>query len=98
MSTLRHCEHCGHWLRRGTVAEALHGPRCRKAPKREPLRQRWREALRAKLAEDRALFPIIVRARLKIHPDQLRRVAEGKSDFALSTWRRLERFLDLPSP
>ena len=95
MTNLRHCPHCGFWLLRGTIVEEDHGDRCRKAPKVQPLRTRCLEALRAKLAERPVIFPVVVKARLKIHPDQLARVAEGRSDFSPTTWRRLAPFLGL---
>ena len=101
MTTLHRCPHCDWYWRDGSVAEAIHAKRrCR--PKRQPrgpsFRQRCRAALRERLAERLVLLPIVVRARLKIHPEQLRRVADGKSDFSPSTWRKLAPYLDVPSP
>ena len=95
MTSLRRCPHCGYWLLRGTIVEEAHGPHCRKTPKVQPLRQQYREALRAKLEASPVLFTIVVKARLRIDPDQLRRVAEGRSDFSPTTWRRLAPFLGL---
>jgi hypothetical protein len=100
------CPGCGHYLREPEVA---HNRRCKKAmalavartmqapkSKREPKpsqKTRRRAALRRKLAEHPVLFPIVVKAREKIHPDQLQRVANGKSDFGPSTWKRLAPYL-----
>ena len=98
------CPGCGHYLREPEVA---HNRRCAKAqalarpapkpkPKREPvpsLKARRRAALRQRLDDDQSLIRIVVRARMKIHPDQLQRVAEGKSDFSPTTWKRLDPYL-----
>ena len=108
------CPGCGHYLREPEVAHnqrckraqelARPAPKLKPAPrpKRQPrgpsFRQRCRAALRERLAERLVLLPIVVRARLKIHPDQLRRVAEGRTDFSPTTWRKLAPYLDLPSP
>jgi hypothetical protein len=98
------CPGCGHYLREPEVAhnrhckkaQALNRPKQKKAPPRPrgpSKRQRLREALQLKLAENSTLFPLVVRAREGIHPSQLERVAEGRSDFAPSTWRRLAPYL-----
>ena len=104
MSALRYCPHCGYWLLRGTIVEESHGARCPKAPKpkrqsRGPsFRQRCREALRAGLAAPGRWRLRLAALELGISGDQLRRVAEGKTDFAPSTWRRLAPYLGLSSP
>ena len=96
MTTLHRCPHCGWYWRAGSVAEAIHAKsRCCR-PKREPsFRARCRAALRERLAESPVLFPIVVKARERIHPDQLHRVADGRSDFSPTVWRRLAPFLGL---
>lgn len=73
----------------GTTGEP---PKAKRGPS---LRQRCLEALRARLADRQSLIRLMVRARLKIHPEQLERVAAGRSDFAPTTWKRLAPFLDL---
>ena len=104
MSALRYCPHCGYWLLRGTIVEESHGPRCAKAPKpkRQPrgasFVQRCRAALRERLATQGPTMAITAAIVAGLEPDQLRRVAEGKSDFSPSTWRRLAPYLGLSSP
>ena len=95
MSKLDHCPRCDTWMRAGSVTEAIHkrSKRCRPEPA-PSLKTRRLVALRRRLAESPVLFPTVVKARERIHPDQLRRVAEGKSDFAKSAWRRLAPYLD----
>ena len=102
------CEHCGWLVPRGTATESIHHKICtqpqQKAaaylvppkPKRDPapsLKTRRRAALRQRLADDQSLIRIVVRARLKIRPEQLHRVAEGRSDFSPTTWKRLDPYL-----
>lgn len=90
MSNLYCCPRCNTWMRAGSVTEDIHNRSRRCRPEPVPsLKTRRRAALRAKLTESPVLFPLVMRARERIGPDQLRRVAEGRSDFAPSTWRRL---------
>lgn len=93
MSAPRCCR-CGWYIPAGSLTEEAHARRCR-----PPTRKAQRlAALRRELAEHSTLFPIVVRAREGIEPEQLRRVAEGRSDFAETTWRRLDPYLDVTSP
>ena len=107
------CPGCGHFLREPEVVHNRHckkalalarpAPKPKPAPrtKREPGPSRAtvrRAALLQRLTESPVLFPAVVKARERIHPDQLRRVADGRSDFSPSTWRKLAPYLDLPSP